>query len=346
MSMSAIKVSTTAPRDVVVAGTAARPGGAVQTRLPVPGLAPEHLPYVTLFGGTEPGPVVTVVAGMHGCEISSIEAGRRLSVRLEGRVRRGTVIVVPVVNLAGFFGRTLYFNPVDGKNLNRSFPGDPDGTASERLAHAIMTHLVAPCDVVFDLHGGDSVEALDPFMMAERPPGMPMNLAALQMAEWFGLDQVISGDVSGAMLSEATKLGKAALLGECGQQGLLSEVAAQRLSDGVENVLAHLGMIDPHPDRPELLRAAASRPVFRPGWTWVSSSHTGYWLPDPAVQCGRELSEGALVGTIRPLEHGGETVEIRTPHAGRMIFLVSSLSTSPGTPLYAIAHPPEAWPGA
>jgi uncharacterized protein len=339
-----IKVRSIAPEEVNVAGIAARPGTAIQTRLPVPGLAPEHLPCVTIVAGTDPGPVVTVVSGVHGCEISSIEAGRRLSHRLEGSLRCGTVLVVPVANLAGFFARTLYFNPTDGKNLNRSFPGSADGTASERLAHAMMTHLVEPADVVFDLHGGDSVEALDPFMMAERPPGQPLNASALEMAECFGIDQVISGHVPGSMIGEAARLGKAALLAESGQQGILSELAAQRLSAGVENVLARLDMTEPRLSRPDVLAAAPARPVFRPGWTWVTSEHAGFWLLDPAVTCGREVTEGALVGTIRPLERGGASVEVRTPHAGRIIFLVTSLSTSPGTPLYAIAQPGEPWP--
>lgn len=328
------------PSEVAVGGVHATPGAAVQVRLEVPGLDEAHLPFVTLVGGLAPGPVVSVVAGVHGAEISSIEAARRLSLDLTGRLRRGTVLVVPVANLASFFARSLYVNPVDRKNLNRVFPGSPDGTASERLAHALVEALVRPADVVFDLHGGDIVEALDPFMLVENLPGRGIDPRALELADRFALDQAVSGHVDGSLVAVATAMGKAALLAECGQQGVLSELAATRLAGGVENVLGALAMID----GPGGADGPASHPVFRPAWTWMSSTNTGFWHPDPAVTVGRELAEGARIGRIQPLAEGGEPTDVLCPHAGRLIFLVTALSTTPGTPLCAVARPAVGWP--
>jgi uncharacterized protein len=334
-----IKVQNTAPERVTVAGTHARSGETVRVRLPVPGVDEAYHPYVTLVGGRAEGPVVSVVAGVHGAEISSIEAARRLAITLGPRLRRGTVIVLPVTNLASFFARSLYVNPVDQKNLNRVFPGSPDGTASERLAHAVVEHLVKPADVVFDLHGGDVVEALDPFMLAETLPGEPANRTALALADLFGLDQVVADHVGGSLAAVATELGKAALLAESGQQGVLSEVAVERLGGGVENVLRSLDMLDgPAPAH------APGHPVFRPSWTWMSSQHTGFWHPAVAVGVGREVSEGALLGTIQPLDLDLPAIEVRSPHAGRIIFLVTALSTTPGTPICAVARQAEPWP--
>lgn len=334
-----IPVQTTPPGQVSVGAAKARPGETVRARLAVEGVDAMYHPYVTLVGGAAPGPVVTVISGVHGAEISSIEAARRLAQGLGGRLRCGTVIVQPVTNLASFFARSLYVNPLDQKNLNRVFPGSPDGSASERLAHRVIEELVKPADVVFDLHGGDIVEALDPFMMAETAPGAPPNRAALHLADLFGLDQVVTDHVAGSLTAVATELGKAALLAECGQQGVLSGPAVARLSGGVENVLRSLGMLDSQDAPPHL-----GHPVYRPSWTWMSSAHTGYWHPAAAIAVGREVTEGQLLGTVQPLDMSGPPAEVRSPHAGRIIFLVTALSTTPGTPICAIARAAAPWP--
>lgn len=334
-----IQVRTIAPEQITVGGKAARAGATVQTRLPVPGLDAMYHPYVTLVAGPVAGPVVTVISGVHGAEISSIEAARRLAQNLGGRLLKGTVIVQPVTNLASFFARSLYVNPLDDKNLNRVFPGSADGTASERLAHAVVEHLVKPADVVFDLHGGDIVEALDPFMMAETPPGQPPNLAAMHLADLFGLDQVVTDHVGGSLAAVATELGKAALLSESGQQGVVSDLAVARLGGGVENVLRSLGMLDGTG-----AQAHTGHPVYRPSWTWMSSAHTGFWHPGTAIAVGREVTQGQLLGTVQPLDLDQAPIEVRSPHAGRIIFLVTALSTTPGTPICAIARAAAPWP--
>jgi uncharacterized protein len=326
------------PQEVSVSGVHARPGAAVTARLEVAGLDEAHHPFVTLVGGDAPGPVVTVIAGVHGAEVSSIEAARRLSTRLGGRLQAGTVLVVPVANLASFYARSLYVNPVDQKNLNRVFPGRSDGSASERLAHALVEALVRPADVVFDLHGGDSVEALDPFMLAVDLPGRGIDPRALEMADHYALDQVVAGHTEGALVAVATAMGKAALLAECGQQGILSDLAARRHYAGVTRVLSALGMVDEDAPPP------SGHPVFRPFETWVRSERSGFWLPDPGVVAGRELGAGTRIGRILPMRAGDAAVDVVSPHAGRLLFLVTALSTTPGTPLCAVASEAQDWP--
>ena len=114
------------------------------------------------FRGAADGPRVSVIGGIHGCEYSSIAAVTRL-MREPRRDVNGTVVGVPVVSMDSFTQRSPFVVPADGKNLNRAFPGDPDGTYTDRLAHDIFTQLIEPADAVLDLHGGDLVEALEPF---------------------------------------------------------------------------------------------------------------------------------------------------------------------------------------
>jgi predicted deacylase len=330
------------PQAFVAAGVRATRGKAVHGRIWVADVPESYHPWTTLVGGTQPGPVVAVVAGVHGAEVSSIEAARRLASYLPGRLARGVVVVVPVANMAAFLGRTLYVNPLDGKNLNRVFPGRPGGSPSERLAYALMEGVVRPAHVVLDLHGGDLVEALDPFMLAESPNEVP-NHPALELAEAFALDQVVAAHVPGSLAAAATEMGKASLLAECGQQGILSPRAVTRLVDGVLRVLRFLGMLEESAakDLPRL-----GRPVYRPGWTWMNAEHTGYWYPAPGVMVGREVTQGTPLGTIHPLDPHDRVVEVVSPHDGRVLFLVTALSAVRGSPLCAVARPACPWPSS
>src|SRR4051794_18538065 len=87
------------------------------------------------------GPRGSVLGGVHGCEYSSIAAVTRLLRELEQMPLQGTVVGVPVVSFESFTRRSPFVVPADGKNLNRAFPGDPDGGYTERLAHDIFTKL-------------------------------------------------------------------------------------------------------------------------------------------------------------------------------------------------------------
>jgi uncharacterized protein len=93
---------------------------------------------------------------VHGCDYASMVGVRRWVSGLAGRALRGTVKVVPIVNLPAFRARSLFVVPEDGKNLNRCFPGSPDGTLAERLAFAVFDQVITGSDALVDMHAGDS----------------------------------------------------------------------------------------------------------------------------------------------------------------------------------------------
>ena len=109
--------------------------------------------------GTAAGPTLLVTAGIHGAEYASIAAAQRLAA-LDPTTLSGRLVVVPIVNTSAYFARSIYLNPLDGKNLNRVFPGRADGSASERLAFWLVRELMTGADASLDLHGGDLIEAL------------------------------------------------------------------------------------------------------------------------------------------------------------------------------------------
>ena len=128
---------------------------------------------VTVCEGHGRGPVVALIAGVHGSEFSPILALSRFPRRVTAAGLGGTLVMVHAANPPAFFGRTVYTGPVDGKNLNRSFPGKADGTLTERIAHALVAQVVAPADIVVDIHSGDANEDLTPWVGYTRSTARP-----------------------------------------------------------------------------------------------------------------------------------------------------------------------------
>lgn len=149
------------------------------------------VPYVDVVGTAGAGPHLTVVAGIHGTEYTSIAAARAWAATLRPDQLCGHVTVVPVVNLPAFWARSPFVVPLDKKNLNRSFPGDAHGTAAERIAHAVTDRFIAGSDYLLDLHAGDLPAALEPFVLYDESPvaGQARELAhayGLGAASWTG----------------------------------------------------------------------------------------------------------------------------------------------------------------
>ena len=117
----------------------AQPGQQASGWLVVPdGVDPGTRIPVSVFNGAKPGPVLALIAGTHGSEYTSIVALQRVRARLDPARLAGSVILVHMANPTTFYGRRIYFSP-DGKNLNRVYPGQADGTISQRIAYAITT---------------------------------------------------------------------------------------------------------------------------------------------------------------------------------------------------------------
>jgi uncharacterized protein len=269
--------------------------------------------------GSEDGPLLTVIAGVHGCEYASMEGVRRWTRSLEDRELRGRVRAVPVLNLHAFRDRTPFVVPDDGKNLNRCFPGKPDGTLADRLAYAVFTELITGSDALIDAHCGDMVEALEPFAIYDAGPSEDQ---AREMAAAYGLPYVIRQQpgpdraVGGTTASSAAETGIPAIIAESGECGLVQEEAVARHVRGLDNVLALLGISD----RPE--GAAEPSPTYLSRFLWMRSERGGWWAP--AVRTGEQVSEGQVIGTISTLD-GSEVLEtITAPASGVPIFITSS----------------------
>jgi uncharacterized protein len=267
--------------------------------------------------GARPGPRLSLIGGIHGCEYSSIAAVTRFMNELDATELSGSILAVPVVSMESFRQRSPFVVPVDGKNLNRSFPGSSDGGYTEALARSIFDELIASADVLIDLHGGDLVEALEPFTIYE---ASPVEQQADSIAVAFGLPYVVreeprEGGLSGMTPSAAAQAGIPGIIAEAGGRGQLEESAVRLLVDGVRNVLRRLEMLPGEPLPP-------SRPIRRVGsFVWLRCRDEGWW--EAAVDAGDTVAEGALLGRIRNL-WGDVLEEIRAPQDGVILFVTTS----------------------
>jgi uncharacterized protein len=285
-------------------------------RSPHPALAGLEWPVFDARGRTG-GPHLTLIAGIHGGEYSSIAAVVRIMRGLDTSELRGTITAVPVVSLTSFRARSPFVVPEDGKNLNRSFPGDPEGSFAEVLAHHVVETWFRGSDAILDLHGGDMVEALEPFSLFGASSAEER---ARAMAIAFGLPYLLreepSGGPGGGMTTDAAgALGIPAVIAEVGGCGLLEEEAVAWHVEGVGNVLRSLGMLpgDPLPPRRPIRQVAH--------FVWPRSREAGWW--QPAVGPGDEIPAGGLVGTIHDL-FGDEVERVTSDDAGVALFVTSS----------------------
>jgi uncharacterized protein len=281
-----------------------------------PALAGGEWPCFEAAGASD-GPRLCVLAGVHGCEYSGISAVGRFMRSLDTSVLSGSIVAMPIVSPAMFTGRAAFVSPADGKNPNRCFPGDPDGTYSEQLAHHIFTELIAPSDVLVDVHGGDLVEALEPFTLFDESPVADR---AREMALAYGLQYVVNPEPSGTAIGGTTSdaaaaAGIPAITPEAGGCGLLEEEAIEAHVRGLTNVLHVLGMVPGDPEPPRRPQRLVRR------FIWLRSKRAGWWQPDVAP--GESVAAGARLGAV--CDPFGEELEvICAPEAGVPLFVTSS----------------------
>lgn len=291
-----------------------------------------EIPYVDVQGSRD-GPHLTVIAGVHGAEYTSIAAVREFARRLDPTQVSGRITAVPLVNPPSFWARSPFVVPADGKNLNRCFPGDPDGSYAEVLAHHVFQTFIVGTDYFLDLHAGDLPEALEPFAMYEESP---VEAASRDLAIAYGLRHVIrqsaaTRTVAGSTCSAAADIGVPAITAESGQNGIVDRVAIDRHLAGLVNVARHLGVLPG-------TTVTFDPPQEHQGWHWLRTPAAGWWRP--AVPVGSTVEAGELLGTVS--EVLGDVVhESRAPEAGVLLFLTSSPAVAADGLLLGLARTDE-----
>ncbi|GAA0196190.1 MULTISPECIES: succinylglutamate desuccinylase/aspartoacylase family protein [unclassified Aeromicrobium] len=263
-----------------------RPGQAKAVSLPITRLvtgADVDLP-VRVVHGREDGPTVWVDAAIHGDEAVGVEVIRQVLADIDPKSMRGTLIAIPIVNVLGFMTGDRYLP--DRRDLNRSFPGSARGSLASRIAHLMMTEVVAKCDVGIDLHTG-----------SDRRTNLPQIRADLEddrtreLAEAFAAPVMLHAKIrDGSLRAAAREAGATVLLYEAGEAWRMDAWAIDAGVRGVRRVLAALGMTEPVDEDPP----APSQASYRS--SWVRARGTGMLHLEVAL--GEHVTEGQRIGGL------------------------------------------------
>jgi predicted deacylase len=284
--------------------------------------------------GSKPGPVMGVVAAVHGSEYTGIEAAIRLYRDLDPDELRGTVRMAIVANRPAFRARAMYICPIDGKNLGASFPGAATGTYSELLARTIWTEVIGDADYVLDLHGGDLIEDLthyvgirftgdDEIDHKAKAAALAIRAENVEMRPLPEVDQGLGLHVA------AAKAGKLAFLLEAGSQGRRDEKDILFHYHGVLNLMRHAGMLPGgSPDPLESVR-------YLDDFIAVKAGKEGIFYP--TVDPNDVVEEGQIIAEIR--DFTGEVLEkVKSPVKGVILGTITAASTFEGSTLFGLGR--------
>lgn len=258
---------------------------------------------ITIFHGTQDGPTLGITAGVHGYEYPPIMAAQQLIEQINVDQLTGTIIIVQIANVPSFLQRSPFVNPIDGKNLNRVFPGDALGTMTEQIAEIITTQVIARSDFFLDIHGGDASEDLMPYAAYyDNAEQVSSSQQGKLMAVALGFDHVIRFNTNGKEYmeedqpslycsAEAFKRNIPSVDIECGKLGKATPSLTHKIEQGVLNLLHHLQML---PDK--LLSDSNQKTIHIDQRMFISSIHQGIFYPTKSA--GAYVVEGMKLGYI------------------------------------------------
>jgi len=319
-----------------------RPGSTREVGLPITRLvtgAEVSLPVRVVHGRTD-GPTVWMTAAIHGDEVVGVEVVRRVLASLRPRTLVGTVIAVPIVNVLGFQTGERYLP--DRRDLNRAFPGSARGSLAGRIAHLLMTEVVAKGDVGIDLHTGADRRSNLPQIRADLD-----DARTLELASAFGAPVVYHAKLrDGSLRAAARERGSTVLLYEGGESWRFDEWAIEAGVVGVRRVLARLGMIDAV-DEPEPAPSLVCRSSG-----WVRAAGSGILQLEATL--GQRVQPGDRLGglsdsfgrRVRLVRADRPGIVIGRTHApllnrGDAIIHIGEVEEDHPTPDMAVELPPD-----
>lgn len=316
-----------------------------EIEVPVGGDGTSSLIPITVHNGVQDGPILALIAGIHGSEYAPILSMQEFAAKIDPAQLSGTLVIVHIANMPAFQGRTIYFGPNDLKNLNRSFPGEADGTITERIAYILTHEVMMRSDYVIDIHSGDANESLRPSYSAYYAEAGSNEVVreSRRIAVAFGLETIVqfagsydSVDEAIYTSAQAVTLGIPAMDVESGELGRVDDPYVDPITDGALNVMRELKMIAGEPDLPP-------NPLFISDRARVYSAHDGIWYADALVQAGDYVSEGTHLGRITDY-HGNELETITAPASGILLILFGTPPVNEGDNIVVIGRVPADTP--
>ena len=281
----------------------------------------------TILHGEQPGKTVLITAGIHAEEYVGIQSALELSEMLKVQKIAGTVVIVKVVNRKAFEVRSGSESHEDGKNLNRVFPGNKEGTWSERLAYAIEKELLSIADYYIDLHSGDSYEQLTPYVYYAGAAAKEVVEQSREMAQQADVPYMVGSNVAmGGCYNYAASLGIPSILLERGQMGGWTKEESHSTRRDVRNILCHLGIYQGEKDYRNYY------PLEVKDLCYQAANEQGLWYP--CKKPGDMIQQGDMLGVIKDYE--GKILEVcKAEYGGVILYQTGSLQVQESGPVIA-----------
>lgn len=274
---------------------------------------------VTVVHGAKPGPVLCLTGAIHGDELNGVEVIRRVLGTLDASELVGSVIGVPIINMAGFSRGSRYLP--DRRDLNRFFPGNPNGSSASRIAHDFFDKIARRCTAIVDFHTGSFDRANLPQVRGD------MRLSSVvDLTRGFGATSVLHTPGAPGMLRRAaTDAGIPAVTFEVGAPVRLEPIEIEHGVTAIETLMNNLGMTQ------RVRQWREPQPIFYES-RWVRVTRPGMLFSD--VKLGDRVRQGQRLGrVINPLND--EASELVSPVRGRIIGMALNQVVMPG---YAAFH--------
>lgn len=238
---------------------------------------------VHIYRSKKSGPVLLLSGGLHGDEVNGIETIRRMIAEgLFDNLYAGTVIAIPVLNIFGFLN---YSRDVpDGKDVNRSFPGDANGSLASRVAYRLTKNILPLIDYGIDFHTGGAQRTNYPQV---RYASTDKNSEIIAKA--FGAPFTLNSNlIPKSLRHQSSKMGKPIIVYEGGESLRIDEFSIDEAIEGTRRVMKFLGMVN----EPYLEKES----IYCSNTTWVRAPRSGIFKP--FVVSGEQVQKGQPIGVI------------------------------------------------
>lgn len=297
------------------------------------------LPVYVIQNGAHPR--LTIVGAQHSCEYCGSDALIKLIKDLDGTEPEkinGSIVMIPVANVPGYPIRTACVSQFDGSNLNRSYPGAPNGTTCERIADVIW-NIAKTGDYVVDLHGGDITEHIIRYSEQHFSDKKEINEASLALASCFALDTVLFTTAGSdyaypdfrSLYGLAQSSGIPAALIEAGGTGISDDESVEYFYEGLKNVFRRFGFIDMMTEEKWKLE---KRPLnVTMGISCIERPYDGRLVK--YVTAGEYVEKGQLMGEVT--DYLGNVIDtIVSPRTGIVSLALSTRGKNDGDTLFSV----------
>ncbi|KPM33289.1 Succinate dehydrogenase subunit [Croceitalea dokdonensis DOKDO 023] len=293
-----------------------------------------YLP-VSIFKGKVDGPVFTIISGVHGLEYAPIIAVQQIMQEVDLDLLYGTIIFIPIASRGSFYTRTPYKNGEDGVNLNGAFPGNKDGSITQKTAYLITKNIIPVSDVFLDIHGGDAPEDLLPFICYYNNKNRPeQTQLAKELSDVSGFEYVVSypytitdEEPAKYVFKQAVQDGKTGLSIEAGKLGIVQEEAVALIKKGVFNMLGKMKMYRKVSDSNHTITRLNDQ-------VYIKSKTKGIFYS--SLKAGDSVQKEQVVGYTTD-EFGAVLEEYKASKTGLILYMLATPTINKGETLMCLS---------